>query len=333
MVDYSRKKSEYERTIKALIALKKHFEFEHGCKTVFCKNLVSTEHNKISKNVEITPDLIAYKKDLSEGWVIEVKSCLSNPKNRSPDSKYEWEKEIEQLIKYDDDLKGWDNNENLVVNHSIIGCMGMDWCRKFIMSFQNYLKDKNITLSKKILIIQFAVDDMTVPFLKFQAEYGENEVLPYLKEKTTLSIKMENVDKDFTRIKIYDDFPPLPYLMSLLWFDVFMKKPTPDEWRESRDNNKYPRISMDLNEIHEALFQKDGPPLVAREIRQKKVPEIGWIKKAMGKFESLKLAEKDKKDPDKYTIKLKKISLKGEDLDEYFYEKLRKKGEDLDELC
>jgi len=329
MINYERKKNEYERTLKALIALKSHFERDHNCTVIFGKKLLTSENNKVSKNTEVSPDLVIYNEDLSRGWVVEIKSSLANPNNGS--SSVDWESEINQVLKYDDDLKGWKDSENLSIDHSILGCIGMDWCREFVNSFKTYLEEKDISMSRNILITQFVIDEQTSAAIKFQKEYGDEEILPYLRERSTLPIKLDYIENECARIRVYDDPPPIPYLMSLIWIDVISKKPTEEEWRNALELNTVPKVTISLDELHEEFFKKAGPPLVEGEICQKKIPQRKWIKKALEKFQALEIAKKHRGEQ-KYDFSVKKFQLSKYEhkLDLYFYEKLKEKGQELD---
>jgi hypothetical protein len=96
------------------------------------------------------------------------------------------------------------------------------------------------------------------------------------------------------------------------------------------ETNKNIKIEMTLDEIHEVFFNKAGPPLIKDEIMQKKFPKKNWIKKAMDKFIALKIAKKDKENPNKYIITLKDFKRGTLSLDEYFFQLLASKGQELD---
>lgn len=331
MEAYRRKKSEYERTLKAIMAVKNHLEYEFGCKVIIGKGLIASDRNKIcTEGTEITPDIVAYNENCENNFLVEVKSALSNPNNRS--GSVDYAEEIKQLLKYDDNLKGWKNDENLVLDHSTIAILQMDWCQEFVESFKNYLQKNNINLDKELVILFFTIDDGVNFAVKFQKKYGDagNKVLPYFNKRSTLSIGFNFFLNDLMRIRVYDDPPPTPYLMSLLFTEVFNQEPTPEQRRDAKAHNKSLKIRLTLEEIENKFVEKCGPPLYDGELRQKKLPKIGLIREAMDRFVSIGYAKKVNSSTE-YEITLKKLKIRG-NLDEHFYGLLERKGRNLDEF-
>lgn len=104
---------DYRTTILALQAIigfltwdKKNNRRIRGSKDSFGRKMDTSAKNQIAPNSTITPDAII-QKDISLGYIVEAKKSL-------PNNQEHWQKIVNQIKKYDDNLKGWWTDSELI---------------------------------------------------------------------------------------------------------------------------------------------------------------------------------------------------------------------------
>ena len=107
-------------------------------------------------------------------------------------------------------------------------------------------------------------------------------------------------NKDFT-VKFYDTPPPLPYMMMVLWDNIFPNINTVEQYVDEKGikQQKFEvQIDFLTRELQEKFSHTDN-----HDSRQKKVPERDWVRKAMEEFVRLRYAENKIGDKNSYIIK------------------------------
>lgn len=104
---------------------------------------------------------------------------------------------------------------------------------------------------------------------------------------------MEVLVRLCSTIKLYDDEPPLPYLLQIIWENVVLQKAAESERFEMMRKNQKINIDLEIdaviNELHKGfsfrmLYDNDSE-------RQPKIPKREWILRACDKLVELKEAK------------------------------------------
>jgi len=107
------------------------------------RRMITSSKNKISKEAEITPDILVQIND-SYGVVAEVKKSFA-------DNYVGWENMLNQLLKYDDNLEGWVTNTQKISKSDLT--LLTHNSRK--VAIRDFIEKKKFHQEKLILIIIF----------------------------------------------------------------------------------------------------------------------------------------------------------------------------------
>jgi hypothetical protein len=275
----------YLQTVYALIGFMHFFRFDHihlsvnEEVTVFQGwRLIPSENKKINDNGEavkyVTPDLGIVYGD-SEGVLAEAKASF-------PHNTEYWKKPFEQLMSYDDNLKGWPTESGHVKNHDIVLLVHQEYCSRVIKYYKSISEDE-IKIERPFIIVQFNMADRRRQYYFFHKELGDLS-------NTEINARLDNGEKlymdqfvsHYARIKLYDSEPPIPYLIQLIWENVVLPGIS--------ENPKFPylrkkqklEINLQLDDILNAL--SDGYTFHSLHAdtsgRKPQTPRKSWIIKA-----------------------------------------------------
>jgi hypothetical protein len=313
----------YEQTIQAIIAFDSSVRYDDSIKDYpprsFCfigKKMNTSASNKKSPNNEVTPDMIVQLTN-DYGFVTEVKSVF-------PSDEEHWEDDLDQLLKYDDNLTGWNTPNKLIGKHDI-SLLVHNARKKAVKDYiTNRLQATNSKFDRKFSIVAYTRNAGIKLFVDLEKYYGEiTDTRIDNKLLGVSSIPIEKLIPQYN-MKFYDAKPPLAYLMHILWDFVISNKPSIDKYIEA-EGKKSQIVEVLVNDLASDLrcyfsgkFPKDtnieGIP---------EIPRIEWVREALDCFQEIGMAEKINNE--KYLIvfrRLRKSSL------DYFAErlvKLRKK--------
>jgi hypothetical protein len=212
-------------------------------------------------------------------------------------------KTFEQLMSYDDDLKGWPTENEKIVSHDIILLLHQTRAA-IVHRFYQENQDSKISFKKPFIMIQFNRADERQPYYFFQKTIGT------LTEKTVderltdgVSVPMEIFIKEYSTIKIYDGKPPIPYLMELIWTNVVLPAAFEDQKFEKLRKNQKIEVILKVDKIIEELYQGFSFFSLCRDSseRQPMIPRGEWVLEACEQF--IKSNEAIWEDSDKSIIK------------------------------
>ncbi|MEW6108521.1 MAG: hypothetical protein AB1632_05025 [Nitrospirota bacterium] len=248
----------------------------------------NSEHN-------LTPDIVI-QLNSDYGIIAEVKKKIA------PDRKY-WHRIFDQIKKYDENLIGWLTNSETIKNYDLTLLTHIT--RK--VDITDYYKGKynegDYHYRNKFSIVAFNKGGERDEFLYLEKHYGElsdqnlNERL-----RRVVAIPLETVLPLYS-IKFYDSPPPLPYLMNILWIDIFPQFLSPEE--DNSKIKKYSVIKLNISEVTEKL-QRQFAQMIS-DSRQQEIPRQDWIKDAMESLVRLKLARRHTDGANIYEIDFKHV--------------------------
>lgn len=262
------------------------------------RKMDTSSANKIRKNHQVTPDIVI-QKNRQYGIVTEVKISLT--KNRD-----HWKDDFEQLEKYDDSLTGWKTSDEEIPQSDI--ALLTHWKIKtgVLEYITEKISEKELEFNQNFAVIVFAIvreREEKITFEKVFGNLSDNETNQAL--HNVISIPLELVIAYHGGVKFYDAKPPLSYLMSILWDQVFSQYIGIRELMEFK-NKKRIVFETDVNELTIKLKEQFTCNKNHDE-RQPEIPKKSWVKEALDKFVELKYAETKKSDPTKFIIKYQKI--------------------------
>lgn len=295
----------YNQTLEALIGFShvlrwddEKKDFKTNSYSYIARRMNTSPGNRISPENEITPDLIV---QLNNNYGIVSESKKSFPKNREL-----WKGSFDQLQKYDDDLKGWKTRNELISISDIV----LLTHNKIKVDVSDYLQEQiangNLFFNRKFTAISFQRTLEVKTYLSFEKFYGNlNDSELNERFRRIASIPLNKVIP-LSNIKFYDDKPELPYMMEILWIDIFSQYPKIEEFMES-GGIKIMNIEVNVDDLTQKLREQfsdyfDG------DSRQPQIPKTKWVKEAMDMLVKLNYAKKDETNEKNYVVRYKSIN-------------------------
>jgi len=329
------KNNYYENTINALLCFIALTTWENNQKRANCyysfgRRMTTSASNTISPNQDVTPDcVIQTSSDL--GYIIEVKISL-------PSDETHWNKIINQLEKYDDNLIGWWTDDERIPNHNVILLIHLTRSQRFKRYITNLIENGQYDLNDNIWGIEFVSSQETEEYIFFRTFWEAHNIFDrnlsnILNEGK--DIPLERVKISYGNIKFYDTKPEPEYLLSIIWQDILTHKKSEVEF--NKELNCYP-IKIDIRELTKELQRSYGSTALQKscnidrnEEREIEYPKQSWVKEALDILCKLELAAKDQENMYTYTIFFRELRLQKRDIVEYFA-KHRAKKEKKEEM-
>ncbi len=257
------------------------------------------------ENKTVTPDLVAQKSE-TYGIAAEVKKSL-------PQDQARWEKYVEQLIKYDDDLTGWWTPDGKISCADAVMLIHQSRGRRFSRYLQE-IKEKNPdAVGENTSIVEFNSSAETRSYYFFRLEYGtvrDSELLETLNDG--IQVPLDKILVTFPNVKYYDSPPPTAYLLKELWMETF---PSMLDGAEYDEKYKATKFSASVREVTEELQKAYGSAKLRSDQRSVEFPTYKWIKGAFEKLVEFKLALPPSDENDTYHILFK--TLRGDVLNRF----------------
>ena len=263
------------------------------------RRMTTSPANVISPNKEITPDLVI-KLNTIFGTIAEIKQSLPR------ENKF-WEKHFKQLKKYDDQLVGWDEQEDELVKHDII-LLVPDRLSVYV---HDYVLDKfekgDYKFNRNFAIVAYHRDDSAKSFYALRRFYGKLSDDDKDEEFRTVALVVSDSVIPFYNYYFYDYKPPLPYTMANTW-DHISSYIDQDDLVEKRKNKIEFNADKLIKEIKEAncpviINMSQDECRIENDPRNPSYPKAEWIREALEEFVNLKYLEKGEKNG-KYFISL-----------------------------
>lgn len=269
----------------------------------------------------VTPDI---------GILLPAKNgVLGEVKKSFPNDQGQWIKTFEQLMSYDDDLRGWPSVDK-VNSHDIVLILHQsrsNVVRKYFESNRGSI----INFNRPFCIVEFNRSDERNAHFFFRIQYGsltENSVNARL--ENGVPVPMVALVKAYSTIKIYDSEPPLPYLLDLIWENVVLRSASEEAKFEKLRKNQKIEVVLEVDSIAEEMHQGFSFRMLHdnNEERQPKIPKKEWIMRACEHL--VKLNEASWVDSTKKTIKV--FFRKYDDVLGHFIELCSKEVENIGQL-
>jgi hypothetical protein len=262
------------------------------------RKMDTSADNSISPNNRVTPDIVL-QCDATYGIVGEVKKSL--PMNREY-----WRKFVDQLIKYDDNLKGWHTADENLDKSDIVLLTHIELKNSVLDFLKQKNDDGDLKLHRKFAYIVFFKTSGRRDKISFETAYGDlsNSQIDAV-FKRFIHVPLDSVlfcNKD---VKLYDSEPPLPYMMDLLWNYIFPQYISQNEFMDAQ-GKKHLVFETEIDEL-KTKVREQFTYCENHDARQPDIPKIQWIRNAMEKFVSLKYAEKIDQSHTKYRVKYRKL--------------------------
>ena len=323
---------EYKGTIHAIQAFislvtwdNQNLQIRSNANISLGRRMDTSPNNLISPNNIVTPDTVIQLEN-GLGYTVEAKYSLPNNQDH-------WVDDINQFIKYDDDLRGWWTNNELIPLQCNILLIENARSVRFVEFLQAWLLEQNISFNSHAAIIEFQKSDNAKPFYFIRKmPWGSilpdelSDVLKYGKK-----ISIEKVVGTYGTKKFYDSAPPVvDYTMAIIWQDILNPDAVNGQYSKSLGGIPiYVRLD-DLTIELQKLYGQDG-----NSSRDVQFPQKDWIRLAMEEFVKIGVARRLENDPNAYNYLVIFRQIK-KDIFEFFVESRNKsnnkdtKGKQLD---
>lgn len=231
----------------------------------------TSAQNPIAPTREITPDLVA-QKDITYGVTVEAKRTLSN----NPDH---WERTISQLRKYDDSLIGWWTHSGLIPDSNAILLIHHSRSRRLTKFIDEAIKTNPSLIGNSTVVVEFNLSREAEDYIFFRREWrtlADKEFDAAL--EAGVPVPLLRVLESYPNIQFYDQRPPMPLLLMLLWTDLFVSLASPKNYDEDL---KATPVDVSVDRIAMELQQAYGSGALARDARSGEFPRKSWIRDAL----------------------------------------------------
>lgn len=254
--------------------------------------MTTSASNRISPNTEVTPDCVIQIDDKS-GLIAEAK--LSLPKDETL-----WHPAFDQLAKYDDDLTGWWTSDELIKTHDIVALVPLSRAVRFGDCFEEACRAKTLEFGRKVAVVGFFKQSGVKNFLTLKKERGliSNRILDQ-RLRESLAIDFSLLIREYGDRKFVEHMPPLPYVLQILWDNLFLKYAAEVPKDESKG---WHLIKVSVNKITSDLQENYG--FKSLGARSSEIPRPSFVQKALDALVDFNIAERS--DDGEYLIKYKR---------------------------
>lgn len=263
-------------------------------RSCFGRKMTTSPSNRISPDTDVTPDLVVQIND-DLGYVAEAKIGLC-PANSDDALEYR------QICKYDDDLTGWFTDDEKISNHDVVLLVHETRQIDVEDDISSHISSGSLSLSRRFAVVGFARLQQVDEFIHLRRGFGElSDPVKDDKLRRAVQIKCEYLAaKSENDYLLYDDPPPLPILMTLLWEDTFHTLVSLPDYVQQRTRGN-PVIVISANELTEEVSNRMYP-YMRDDHRRPSIPRVKWIRNALDGFVKLGWAKID--DSGNYEIEL-----------------------------
>jgi hypothetical protein len=284
----------YNDTVDALICFGHVLTWDDKSKTcragsayALGRRLDTSSTNVILKNDTVTPDLVAVITP-KYGIVGEAKpSFHGTVKERKDD--------LNQLMKYDDDLTGWLTTGGKIEKSDVV--LLVHYTRKG--DSQDILdaatKGGEFKMSRNFAAVSFSRTTQVQEYMSLEHFWGQFSDASLQKRLRPLPVPLEKV-RPLNPALMYDDPPPMPLLIQLTWDHVLNRLIPPEAFLSGKHGFE---IKCSAQQVRNLLAETCGPP--KSDARQPQIPRTDWVKQMFEMLIKMKLAKREK-EPDEYTV-------------------------------
>jgi hypothetical protein len=180
--------------------------------------MTSSGANRVTPSADGTPDAVVQLAVL-DGIVAEAK--LGLPRDTAA-----WEKDLRQLEKYDDDLKGWWTADEKLPTHDILALVPINRATKFVDKLREGLESKKLRFDRPIAVVGFFKQSAVKDFITLKKEWGELTNADFSERlRQSKAIAFDHLITNYAT-KFIDSTPPMPYLLQVVWGNNFTEYAT-----------------------------------------------------------------------------------------------------------
>jgi hypothetical protein len=255
--------------------------------------MTTSSSNRVSPSTDVTPDCVV-QVNADNGLIAEAK--LSLPRDESL-----WDSAFTQLEKYDDDLTGWWTASEHVQRHDIIALIPLSRAVRFADRLDNARRTKKVEFVRNVAVVGFFKQSgATKNFLSLKRERGKvSEESLDQKLRDVVSIDFAHLIREHGDRKFVEHMPPMPYLLQILWDNLFLKYAADIPKDEAKGWHplmvSVSKVTADLQDNYG--FRSSGP-------RSPQIPKPSFVRKALDVLVEFHLAERQVEG--EYLIKYKR---------------------------
>jgi hypothetical protein len=282
----------YVNGMYAIFGLIHAFRFDSRKRTVhdvqfeLGRRMQTSAANRVTPNQEITPDVVIQPNE-NQGVIGEATTGLTT------EDEY-WRDKLEQILKYDDDLRGWWTKTEHIDIHDIVVLVQLTRATRLSDLIDKTSKEapERNTFRRKIAVVGFERSSgalrQYMTFIKLYGDLTDLQVSRSLREGIKIAYEYLIFGQGYKDKKFVDSKPPLPYLLQILWDDLLGAYA--DTFSYNRALNCTP-VTVSVDKVTADLQQFYGFP--SRGARGPEIPKSSWIREALEALVHFKLAERD----------------------------------------
>jgi hypothetical protein len=237
------------------------------------------------KSSDVTPDLgIMLPNDT--GVLGEVKQSFPADQNH-------WFDCFEQLLSYDDELKGWPCAAEAVKSHDVVLLLHQSRAVA-VRKFFEANKDSRISFVRPFCIVEFNRSNQSQAYIFFRTVIGKlTESSVDQRLEIGVQVPMEKLTGTYSAIKIWDSEPPMPFLLALIWEHIINLKASEDVKYPFLRKRQKIVVEITVSEIVDELHTKFSFHQLTPtdDGRQPKIPKSEWVQRACEKLVAVGDAE------------------------------------------
>lgn len=275
---------DYNQTVKAILAFAAFVVHDAvtrraGAKFGFGRRMETSRENQIQPSTEVTPDLVAQKSP-AYGIVAEAKKRLERDTAR-------WERHVDQLRKYDDNLIGWWTEDETIPNSNTVLLIHQSRSRPFVKYLESTKNYDPEAVGARSCVVEFNCSEETATYYNYRLEYGQLDD-DELAERLTdgVPVPLDKVLRSFGYVRYYDSEPPLPLLLTNLWSDILPAMAADSQYE---DHLKAYRIEASVEKVTSELQRAYGSQILSKDARSVEFPKHSWVRKAFERLVAYKL--------------------------------------------
>jgi hypothetical protein len=258
------------------------------------RRMDTSASNKVQPSSPVTPDAVI-QRSTHLGYTVEARKSL-------PLDTTLWEKTVQRLLRYDDDLVGWWTVSDGIPRHCVVLLLEISRSADFARFLQTYIRDNSLEFTRPVSVVEFTRSPEVRQFLFVRTHWGlieDQDVSAKLASGTKVPI--EDLLASYGEKKFYDARPPTEHTMEVVWQDLFTDMKTRVRFDPALKAWPIPVSVPQITKEVQRLFGSAGS-----EAREGQYPTADWIREAMDAFVHLGLARKAN-DPDEYTVLFKRL--------------------------
>lgn len=271
---------DYNDTIFAIIGFINLYRFDTQTRQMR-SDVVLFQGRRLVKpdGTTVTPDLGVLNNPMEESVIGEVKKSF-------PQNEAVWTRAFSQLKSYDADLGGWPTASGRVPRHDVALLLHQSRAAR-VARFYQTKKSREFMFQRPFAVVEFNRSDERKSYFFFRIFDGHlsaSQVNAQLGDG--VQVPMSELLDVYSKVKLYDAEPPLPYLMQIIWEHVVTLKASESEKFQHLRKNQKLDVKFTVDEITTVLREgysfhavcganaNDGP----------QIPKRDWVVKACKEF-------------------------------------------------